>query len=111
MKKIFVSALTVLNLLYASAQEEKMDVTFTPVNESTEVETNVKSEAVETKAVATEETKSFESKPATQTAVQQTPTQQPDKTPASSNNSDDYDADFFSSNNNATLAFLSYSIS
>lgn len=101
MKKIFVSALTVLNLLYASAQEEKMDVTFTPVNESTEVETNVKSEAVETKAAATEETKSFESKPATQTAVQQTPTQQPDKTPASSNNSDDYDADFFASNNDA----------
>lgn len=98
MKKIFVSALTVLNLLYASAQEEKMDVTFTPVNESTEVETNVKSEPVETKAVATEETKSFESKPATQTVAQQTPTQQPDKTPTSSN-SDDFDADFFASNN------------
>ncbi|MEE0085018.1 MAG: hypothetical protein UE068_12425 [Paludibacteraceae bacterium] len=98
MKKIFVSALTVLNLLYASAQEEKMDVTFTPVNESTEVETNVKSELVETKAVATEETKSFESKPATQTVAQQTPTQQPDKTPTSSN-SDDFDADFFASNN------------
>lgn len=98
MKKIFVSALTVLNLLYASAQEEKMDVTFTPINESTEVETNVKSEPVETKAVATEETKSFESKPATQTVAQQTPTQQPDKTPTSSN-SDDFDADFFASNN------------
>ncbi len=98
MKKIFVSALTVLNLLYASAQEEKMDVTFTPVNESTEVETNVKSEPVETKAVATEETKSFESKPATQTVAQQTPTQQPEKTPTSSN-SDDFDADFFASNN------------
>lgn len=98
MKKIFVSALTVLNLLYASAQEEKMDVTFTPVNESTVVETNVKSEPVETKAVATEETKSFESKPATQTVAQQTPTQQPDKTPTSSN-SDDFDADFFASNN------------
>ncbi len=98
MKKIFVSALTVLNLLYASAQEEKMDVTFTPVNESTEVETNVKSEPVETKAVATEETKSFESKPATQPVAQQTPTQQPDKTPTSSN-SDDFDADFFASNN------------
>lgn len=98
MKKIFVSALTVLNLLYASAQEEKMDVTFTPVNESTEVETNVKSKPVETKAVATEETKSFESKPATQTVAQQTPTQQPDKTPTSSN-SDDFDADFFASNN------------
>ncbi|MEE1175490.1 MAG: hypothetical protein U0K71_00615 [Paludibacteraceae bacterium] len=98
MKKIFVSALTVLNLLYASAQEEKMDVTFTPVNESTEVESNVKSEPVETKAVATEETKSFESKPATQTVAQQTPTQQPDKTPTSSN-SDDFDADFFASNN------------
>ena len=98
MKKIFVSALTVLNLLYASAQEEKMDVTFTPVNESTEVETNVKSEPVETKAVATEETKSFESKPATQTVAQQTPTQQPDKTPTSSN-SDDFDADYFASNN------------
>lgn len=98
MKKIFVSALTVLNLLYASAQEEKMDVTFTPVNESTVVETTVKSEPVETKAVATEETKSFESKPATQTVAQQTPTQQPDKTPTSSN-SDDFDADFFASNN------------
>ena len=98
MKKIFVSALTVLNLLYASAQEEKMDVTFTPVNESTEVESNVKSEPVETKAVATEETKSFESKPATQTVAQQTPTQQPDKTPTSSN-SDDFDADFFAPNN------------
>lgn len=97
MKKIFVSALTVLNLLYASAQEEKMDVTFTPVNESTEVETNVKSEHVETKTVATEENNSFESRPATQAETQQTQAQL-DKTSTTSN-SDEFDTDFFASNN------------
>lgn len=99
MKKIFVSALTVLNLLFASAQEEKMDVTFTPINESTEIETNVKSEPVETKAVATEENKSFESIPATQAETQQTQAQL-DKTSTSSN-SDEFDSDFFASNNEA----------
>lgn len=99
MKKFFVSALTVLNLLYASAQEEKMDVTFTPVNESTEVDTNVKSEPVETKTVATEENNSFESRPATQAETQQTQAQL-DKTSTTSN-SDEFDTDFFASNNEA----------
>ena len=97
MKKIFVSALTVLNLLYASAQEEKMDVTFTPFSENSEADTNVKSEHVETKTVATEENNSFESRPATQAETQQTQAQL-DKTSTTSN-SDEFDTDFFASNN------------
>lgn len=97
MKKIFVSALTVLNLLYASAQEEKMDVTFTPFSENSEADTNVKSEHVETKTVATEENNSFESRPATQAKTQQTQAQL-DKTSTTSN-SDEFDTDFFASNN------------
>lgn len=98
MKKFFVSALTVLNFLFASAQEEKMDVTFTPINESTEEKANADSEPVETKVAATEEKKSFESEPATQTKAQQPSAQQLDKSSASSN-SDDFDSDFFASNN------------
>lgn len=97
MKKFFVSALTVLNLLYASAQEEKMDVTFTPFSENSEADTNVKSEPVETKTVATEENNSFESRPATQAETQQTQAQL-DKTSTTSN-SDEFDTDFFASNN------------
>ncbi len=100
MKKFFVSALTVLNFLFASAQEEKMDVTFTPINESTEEKANADSEPVETKVAATEEKKSFESEPATQTKAQQPSAQQLDKASASSN-SDDFDSDFFASNNEA----------
>lgn len=100
MKKFFVSALTVLNLLYASAQEEKMDVTFTPFSENSEADTNVKSEPVETKTVATEENNSFESRPATQAETQQTQAQL-DKTSTTSN-SDEFDTNFFASNNEST---------
>lgn len=100
MKKFFVSALTVLNLLYASAQEEKMDVTFTPFSENSEADTNVKSESVETKTVATEENNSFESRPATQAETQQTQAQL-DKTSTTSN-SDEFDTNFFASNNEST---------
>lgn len=99
MKNFFVSALTILNLLYASAQEEKMDVTFTPFSENSEADTNVKSEPVETKTVATEENNSFESRPATQAETQQTQAQL-DKTSTTSN-SDEFDTDFFASNNEA----------
>ena len=65
MKKLFVSALTILNILFASAQEEKMDISFTPVDNNTETSTKAESEPVESQVVAPEEPKSYESKPAT----------------------------------------------
>lgn len=108
MKKLFVSALTILNILFASAQDEKMDISFTPVDNNTETSTKAESEPVESQVVAPEEPKSYESKPATQPTIQQASTQpavqqsqaQPAK-PSTESKSDDYDSDFFASNNDA----------
>ncbi len=109
MKKIFVSALTILNILFASAQEEKMDISFTPVDNNTETSTKAESEPVESQVVAPEEPKSYESKPATQPAIQQASakpavqqTQVQSVKPSTESKSDDYDSDFFASNNEST---------
>ena len=108
MKKLFVSALTILNILFASAQEEKMDISFTPVDNNTETSTKAESEPVESQVVAPEEPKSYESKPATQPAIQQASakpavqqTQAQSVKPSTESKSDDYDSDFFASNNEA----------
>ena len=93
-------------MLFASAQEEKMDISFTPVDESTETSTKVESEPIESQAIAPEGPKSYESKPAVQPAIQQTPAKpaiqqrpaEPVQTSTSSK-SDDFDSDFFASNN------------
>lgn len=108
MKKLFVSALTILNILFASAQEEKMDISFTPVDNNTETSTKAESEPVESQVVAPEEPKSYESKPATQPAIQQASakpavqqTQAQSVKPSTESKSDDYDSDYFASNNDA----------
>ena len=123
MKKFFVSALTILNMLFASAQEEKMDVSFTPADNNAETSTNVESTPVESQVIVPEGPKSYENEPAAQSATQQAPAkpaiqqtpvkpaaqkqaiQQKPAQPAptsTSSKSDDFDSDFFASNNESS---------
>lgn len=115
MKKIFVSALAVLNLLFASAQEEKMDISFTPAGGNIENTTKEEIKPVETQQVAMPQAHSnTEAQPAQTTAVQ-TNVSQPAATQqnvqqsssasssaSTASSSDDFDSDFFASNNTAS---------
>lgn len=131
MKKIFVSALTVLNLLFASAQEVRTDISFTPVGGAAETTTttSVENKSIESQsAVAAPAqtnpnnvqaapqqqptTQATTQQPAAQTSAQpsasaqvstqQSATAQPQS--SSSSNSDDFDSDFFASNNEASAS-------
>lgn len=104
MKKIFVSALAVLNLLFASAQEEKMDVSAANAGGNVEVTTKVE-EQTQAKTNEAQPTQSV----AAQTSVSQTVTttkqniqQSSSSSASSSSSSDDYDSDFFSSHNESS---------
>ncbi len=112
MKKIFVTGLAVLNLLFASAQEEKIDISFTPAEGNVEVVTKEESKPVEAQQVAMPQTQTNTSEAATQpaqsVAVQNNESQpatnmqqnvQSSSETSSGSSSDDYDSDFFSSNN------------
>jgi len=118
MKKIFVSALTVLNLLFASAQEGQMNVSFAPASGAVETTTEIESKPVETQPVVSTQNQSTQSETAAQPVSQSATTQsvsQPatqsyasaqsaGSTSSSSSSSDDYDSDFFASNNEAGAA-------
>lgn len=130
MKKIFVSALTVLNLLFASAQEVRTDISFTPAGGAAETTTttSVENKSTESQSAVAAPAQTNpnnvqvapQQQPApqqttTQTAAQQTATQTSTQTApqqsaaaqpqsSSSSNSDDYDSDFFASNNEASTS-------
>lgn len=87
MKKIFVSALAVLNLLFASAQEDNKDISVTNAGGNVEVTTKEVSKPIEVQTQA----KTKEAQPVT--ASQHS---------SSSSSSDDFDSDFFASNNAST---------
>lgn len=122
MKKIFVSALTVLNLLFASAQEVRTDISFTPVGGAAETTTttSVENKSIESQSAVAAPAQTNpnnvqaapQQQPATQTSTQtaaqqpstQTATQQSAEQPqsSSSSNSDEFDSEFFASNNEAS---------
>lgn len=120
MRKIFVTALTVLNLLFASAQDGQISISFTPEGGTTETTTAVESKPVEIQTSVSTEGQSTQvqtqtvAQPAAQQAVaqpaaqqsatQQSPAQTSSESSSSSSSSDDYDSDFFASNNDASEA-------
>lgn len=96
MKKIFVTGLAVLNLLFASAQEDQSNVSSTPIGVSAETATVVESQPVENQSVKVTESNTKPAEPVEQPVSRHNESQSAATSSASS--SDDFDSDYFSSN-------------